>query len=477
MASPIESTIQSLGQNYRAPEWFRDAKFGVYMHWGVYSVVGRNEWYPRHMYVPGHPDYEHHIKTYGHPSVFGYKDLVPLWKAERFDPDEMLDTIRNSGAKYFAPCAVHHDNFFLWDSKIHRWNAAQMGPKKDLLGMLKAATEKAGLRWGVTTHMARTYSWLQTNKNSDEKGAFDGNDAQYKDFYLDKSDDRNRMHPLNPPRGWRDHWKACMTELIDRYEPDHLYFDGALPFRGDDNFKSGMEILAYYYNRSIERHGKLDSVMFMKNIDDIFGPFSHGLYINNISSLDIEQSHSERIIHRPWQTDFTVLKGGWSYYPDSEMYQPEFLIHMLIDIVSKNGNLLLNVPPKPDGTFEDRMTALLEEIGRWMRANGDAVYGTRPWVVSGQGEDIRFTVEGGTLNAFLLSWPETGRVTVDLPEDGAIADHVKSARLLATGDTLPNTKNSNSISITLPDRPPRAADYAWCIQLDFGHYDLGNFTR
>lgn len=464
-AGPVEPTIQSLGLNYSAPAWFREAKFGIYMHWGVYSCAGRNEWYPRNMYIPGRPAYEHHLKTYGHPSEFGYKDLVPLWQAERFDPDKMLDAIKSSGARYFTPCAVHHDNFLLWDSAIHRWNAARMGPKKDLLGMLKTATERAGLRWGVTTHMARTYSWLQTSKNSDEQGAFDGNDPAYEDFYLEKSDDQNCMHPLDPPASWRDHWRACMFELIDKYEPDHLYFDGALPFRGVDNFQTGMDVLAHYYNRSIERHGSLDSAMFIKDNDENCGPFSHGLYVNNVASLDLEQTGARRLIGVPWQTDFTVIKGGWSYFPDKPLYSVEFLLHLLIDVVSKNGCLLLNVPPKPDGTFEDRMVDLLAEMGRWLAANGEAIYGTLPWSRFGDGEDVRFTTNGKTLNVILRKWPESGSVRIE----GIGADEnlptVEAATMIGANDPLPMSAGDSAVTVELPPSPPAGTSHAWCIQL------------
>ena len=463
--SPVEPTIQSLGMNYSAPTWFRDAKFGMYMHWGVYSVVGKHEWWARHMYIPGHEDNAYHTKTYGHPSTFGYKDLIPLWKAENFDADEMLAIIQRTGAKYFSPCAVHHDNFDLWDStRIHKWNAANMGPKKDLIGLMRDATRKAGLRWGVTTHLARSCSWFNTNKNSDDGGVYDGNDPAFEDFYHAPSDDDSSFHPSNPPLKWRLHWQQRMMDLIDRYEPDLMYFDGAMPFRGDDNFRSGMEIVAHYYNRSIERHGKLDSVMFIKDIDEYLGQFSHGLYVNNVATLDLEQHGANRLRYTPWQTDYTIVRGGWSYSPGWEIYTAEEIIHLLVDIVSKYGNLLLNIPPKPDGTLEPRVIDVLTEIGDWLQVNGSAIYGTRPFKEFGEGDNVRFTTDGDVVNIILLSWPEDGKIQIrSLPRgDGSAV--VRSVTFPATDEALPFDQAADGLSIRLAKSPPAGMKHAFILR-------------
>jgi len=464
LTSPVKPTIQSMGMAYRAPQWFRDAKFGIYMHWGVYSVVGRAEWYGRHMYIPGHEDNEYHIRTYGHPSTFGYKDLIPIWKAERFDPEAMLDVVTRAGAKYFAPCAVHHDNFDLWDSRHHKYNAANTGPKQDLIGMLRDATLAAGLRWGVTTHLARSYSWFNTNKNRDEQGAYDGNDPAYQDYYHTPSDDQSAWHPANPPKQWRDLWKARMLDLIDRYEPDLLYFDGAIPFRGDDEFRTGMEVMAHYYNRSIQRHGKLDSVMFLKDIDEYMGPFSHGLYVNNVASLDLEHRGANRLIYEPWQTDFTVVKSGWSYNPTAEMYEVGELIRLLVDIVSKYGCLLLNIPPTPAGELEQRVIDLLGEIGDWMSVNGEAVYGTRPFREYGQGEKVRFTTKGDVLNIIVFDWPDDGRLEIKALAENDDAAAVKNVSLLATGEKLHFSQDPDGLTIMCPANPPAGAKHAFVLQ-------------
>ena len=236
----FEGTIQSL-QQYKCPEWFRDAKLGIYLHWGAYSVPEMGEWYARNLYLENRPEYKHHVETYGHPSEFGYKDFIPMWKAEKFDPDKLVGLFKEAGAKYFTPCAVHHDNFDLWDSKYHEWNSVKMGPKKDLIGMWREATLKHGLRFGVTTHLSRSYSWLNTSKLADTKGPkkgvpYDGNDKKYQGLYHEKHDDIHPRAPYNAPAEWRELWAKRVKDLIDNYHPDHLYFDCAVPFRGDDPF-------------------------------------------------------------------------------------------------------------------------------------------------------------------------------------------------------------------------------------------------
>jgi alpha-L-fucosidase len=469
LTGPIKPTIQSLGDNYAAPDWFRDAKFGIYMHWGIYSVIGRGEWYARYMYEVGHEDNLYHIETYGHPSKFGYKDFIPMWQAEKFDPDAMLDAIANAGAKYFCPCAVHHDNFDLWDSKHHAWNAAKMGPKQDIIGLLRDATRRAGLKWGVTTHLARSYSWFNVSHNSDAGGAYDGNDPAYEAFYHPSSgEDQSSWHPANPPAAWRDQWRARMYDLIDNYEPDLLYFDGALPFRGDDEFQSGMDVLAHYYNRSIERHGKLDSIMFIKDIDEFMGSHSHGLYCNNVASLDLEHHGANRLLYRPWQTDYSILKYGWSYNPTAEMYSAEEMIWLMADIVSKNGTMLLNIPPAPSGELEQRVIERLAEIGEWLGVNGEAIYGSRPFAAYGQDADVRYTTQGDVLYAIVRELPADGKLVlralgsdVDLCAEDALMPAgmrqtaaVQRVMLLATGESLGFEQAASRLTITGPSERP-----------------------
>jgi len=223
-----EPTVKSL-QQYECPDWFRDAKFGIYLHWGAYSVAEKGEWYARRLYEEDRPDHAYHLKTYGHPSEFGYADFIPMWKAEKFDPDALLALFKKAGAKYFTPCAVHHDNFDLWDSPHQPWNSVNMGPKKDITKLWKDATLKAGLRFGVTTHLSRSYSWLNTANQTDKNGKpFDGALGKAKGLY--PSNDGQSTHaraPFEAPKVWRDNWKARINQLVTDYDPDLLYFDCA----------------------------------------------------------------------------------------------------------------------------------------------------------------------------------------------------------------------------------------------------------
>jgi alpha-L-fucosidase len=461
MSSPtrFEPNIQSLGFGYRAPQWFADAKFGIYAHWGVYSISGQQEWYPRNMYIPGHEANRYHIEHYGHPSTFGYKDMIPLWQAENFDPDALLDIVRRAGARYFCTCAVHHDNFDLWNSRHHKWNAVNMGPKKDLVGMFREATLKAGLRWGVTTHLARSDQWFQTNKNSDEQGAYDGNDPAYWDFYFPPLPEDHDGH-VTPAH--REHWKARLIDLIDNYGPDLLYFDSAVPYTGPDNFQTGMDVLAHYYNRSIERHGELDSVLFIKNSSDIHGPFCGGLFVECIATLDSEHRSLPDIRYQPWQCDFPVLHNAcWSYNPSVGIYTAADILNLLTDVVSKNGCFLLNIPPKPDGTLEQRVIDLLAEIGRWMDINGDAIYDTRPFCPVAQG-DLRFTTKGNDLNIIVRQWPEDGQVVIDSIHGGAPLK-VETVTMLG-GSELSFRQDEGTLSIDLPTQEPDALTAPYVLQ-------------
>ena len=452
----FEPTIESLKQ-YRCPEWFRDAKFGIYVHWGAYSVAERGEWYPRQMYEEGSPQYAHHVKTYGHPSEFGYKDFVPLWRAERWDPERLVGLFKRAGARYFAPCAVHHDNFVLWGSRLHRWNSFEMGPRRDITGIWREAALKAGLRFGCTTHMARSYSWLQTNKRADVAGPYagvpyDGHDPAYRDFSLEPSDDDNRKHPLNPPQHWRQTWLARMTELVDTYGPDLLYFDGAIPFQGEDQGRTGMAFLAHYYNQSMASHnGQQACVMCLKDIPD------HGYYVEGAATLDLERRKAEAIRPDPWQTDTSI--GPWGYHALRPYRPVKELIHELVDIVSKNGCVMLNVPPKADGTLDADTERILSEIGAWMDVNGEAIYGTRPWIVAEE-EGVRFTKKGETLYAVALGWPgQIGRWAIAALGLENVGRQIANVSLLGHGGVVWEQRE-RALVVESPADPPGAHAFA-----------------
>jgi len=472
-AKQFEPTVESL-QQYECPEWFRDAKFGIYLHWGAYSVVERGEWYARKLYIESEADYAYHVKTFGHPSEFGYKDFIPMWKAENFDPDALLALFKRAGAKYFSPCAVHHDNFDLWDSKHHEWNAVKMGPKQDLIKMWREATLKAGLRFGVTTHLSRSYSWLNVANGSDSSGpkqgvSYDGADPRGRGLYPPKHDDTHPRAPFEAPKEWRDHWARRVKDLIDNYEPDVLYFDCAVPFRGEDQGQTGMDVIAHHYNQSIARHGKLDSVMCVKE-----RPWQ-GLYADGMTTLDFERGKATHILDAPWQTDDSI--GSWGYNVNTPYTTSDAVVDKLIDIVSKNGNLLLNIPIRADGTLDETATGILEDIGAWLDVNGEAIYGTRPWYMYGEGpthiphkmiespctwRDIRYTTKGDYLYIFVLDWPGSKRDVI-FPFLAPMAYRIgaiESVELLGHDGPIDWEQAPDGLTVRYPEKKPCEFAYA-----------------
>lgn len=471
-APKFAATVKSLKQ-YQCPEWFRDAKFGIYLHWGVYSVPARGEWYPRYMYWEGTDEYKHHLKEYGHPSEFGYKDFIPMWKAENFDPDALVALFKKSGARYFTPCAVHHDNFDLWNSRHHPWNAVNMGPKKDLIGMWKEATQKAGLRWGVTTHLARSHTWCNTANGADTVGPmknvpYDAAQGKGQGLYpVDIGQSPVLTTFESAPPVWREHWFKRLKQLIDDYQPDHLYFDGAIPFYGDDNAQTGIKLMAHYYNTRPE------GVLSIKRRKS-------GLYAEGVAMLDHERGNADAIDPEPWQTDDSI--GPWGYVDGAEYMTPDIVVDKIIDIVSKNGNMLLNVPIRADGTLDAETIDILQKVGTWFDVNGEAIYGTRPWHTFGEGDnrigkrdkksemsssDIRFTTKGDVLYAFVLGWPEQGKTVIVKSLNDRLGEAKKIARieLLGHATSLNWTYGEQGVSIIFPEQ--KSGDYAHALKIQF----------
>ncbi|NQT82799.1 alpha-L-fucosidase [bacterium] len=473
----FEPTWGSL-QQYECPQWFRDAKLGIFMHWGPCSVPGVDSWYGRNMYIEGHRTYKHHLKTYGHPSNFGYKDIIGLWKAERFDPDRLVRLYKRAGAKYVVPVAVHHDNFDLWDSKHHRWNAANMGPKKDIIGMWREATLKHGLRFGASVHLARSYSWFNTSKGSDKSGRhagvpYDGNDTKYADLYHEKHDDTSYRYPSNPPEAWKRNWYDRVNDLVDKYQPDLLYFDGGVPFG-----EVGRQMVAYYFNQNMQWHGgKLEAVFNIKNIDD----GHHGEYRDGMCVLDLERGVLSGIRSDPWQNDTSI--GPWYYITNARYKSADAVVDSFVDIVSKNGNLLLNVPPKPDGTLDTEAETILVELGKWMDVNGEAIYGSRPWKTCGEGptavpegyfkertesfspQDVRFTTKGNVLYAICLGWPGDG-ATVAIKSLSAREELGKITKITLLGydGDLKWSRDDEGLKIRMPSKKPCENAYSFRIE-------------
>jgi len=476
-AQKFDATWESLEQ-YECPQWFRDAKFGVFICWNAYTVPAAGDWYARNMYIEGHRQYNYHCEHFGHPSKFGYKDIIRLWKGENFDADKLVALFQEAGAKYIVPMAMHHDNFDLWNSKYHRWNSVNMGPKIDIVGAWRKATRKRGLRFGVTTHLARSYSWFQTSHGADKKGPYagvpyDGNDPKYWDLYHPPFPDHGSAYPRNPPEKWKREWFNRLRDLLDQHHPDLFYFDGGIPFG-----RVGRELVAYYYNENQKWHdGKLEAVMNIKNISDA----RHGQYLEGVAVLDMERGVQRDVRPQPWQTDTSI--GDWFWTKGDRYKSTATIIHTLADIVSKNGNLLLNVPPRADGTLDDRAEEMLHQIGAWLRVNGEAIYGTRPWKTYGEGptrtaraanfnerwqpftpNDIRFTRKANALYAIVLGWPGAGKtVTIRSLADTETSVRIGKVTLLGRAGELKWSRDSDGLYIQLPEQPP--CDYAVTLKI------------
>ena len=472
MGEPYRASWNSLRRHATA-EWFRDAKFGIYTHWGVYSVpaCGPNaSWYPYNMYREGTPQHEHHVKVYGGPAKFGYKDFIPLFTGERFDPDEWAEMFRRAGAKFAGPVGEHHDGFCMWDTSLSEWSAARMGPKRDVVGELEKSVRRAGMKFMVALHHAENW-WFYPHWRKD----FDTSDPRYAGLYGEPHDvdgppaappgEDPFFHQARASRAFLDTWKAKIVEVVDRYQPDLLWFDFGLG-RIPEPYQQ--EALAHYYNRAAER-GREVAVTYKY----------HDLPPNT-ALVDIELGREEGLTYHEWLTDSTVDDGeGWGYVADARYKTAGSLVHYLIDNVSRNGHLLLNVGPRPDGTFPDEAKRILEGIGRWLDVNGEAIYATTPWVKAGEGptkpaksgpfterqalsytaEDIRFTVKDDALYAIVMAWPSRSVVIRSLTG----AEDVKSVAMLGSEKPLEWTPTGDGLHVTFPTRRP--CDHAYVLKI------------
>jgi alpha-L-fucosidase len=474
-AGAFTSSVASL-ERFETPDWFRDAKFGIWSHWGPQAVPGQGDWYARFMYVPGHPHYDHHVRTYGHPSTTGYKDLIPLWKAERFDPDALMAKYAAAGARYFVSMGVHHDNFDLWASKHQRWNATAMGPKRDIVGAWKAAAARRGLRFGVSEHLAASYTWWHPNHLYDQFWpklgvSYDGADRRFADLYHD-----NRDEPfINTPQSWyttntayHRHWFDRIRDLVDTYQPDLLYSDGGLPFG-----EVGRTLVAHLYNTSMARgRGRVDAVYACKDSGS-------GEFHRRAGVQDVERGVLPGINALPWQTD--TSNGDWFYNPDHPYKSTAEVVAMLADIVSKNGNLLLNVVQHPDGSLPPESERLLAELADWMTVNGEAIHGTRPWTTFGEGptetaagmfkekadysaRDMRFTTKRNVLYAITLGEP-SGAVTIASLRTGNPDERrrVRSVRLLGHRAPIGFRQGDAGLILDIPSALPTRHASAFAI--------------
>ena len=500
MKGKFQPTWSSL-ENYQVPEWFRNAKFGIWAHWGPQCVEGSGDWMARSMYMEGTSEYKYHVEHYGHPSEVGFKDIIPLFKAEKWDPDKLVAFYKKIGAQYFFALGNHHDNFDLWDSKYQPWNSVNMGPKRDILAEWEKAARKYGLPFGISFHADHAWTWYEPAQRYDRNGPKAG--IPY-DGTLTKADGKGKWwegydpqdlyaqnHPLSKG-SWADgmlhsQWAwgngACQPtpeyctnfynrtiDAINRYNPDLIYFDVTVaPFYPVSD--AGLKIAAHFYNHNMAtRNGKLEAVMLCKILDE-----------NQRKAIvwDVERGAPNQIIEQPWQSCSCI--GGWHYntsiYENNWYKSAADVVKLLIDIVSKNGNLLLSVPLRADGTFDEKEEKILNELGDWMNVNGEAVYDTRPWKVFGEGpiaeadikinaqgfnegsyskataQEIRFTQTNKNLYATVLAWPTENRILIkSLAEGNALfPGKIRKVELLGYGKVT-FTRTGQGLLVNMPEK-------------------------
>jgi alpha-L-fucosidase len=495
---PFEPTWQSLSK-YRCPDWFRDAKFGIWAHWSAQCVPEQGDWYARNMYfqhvigkdgsVRASHDYDYQVAHYGHPSKVGMKDLDNLWHAEHWDPQDLISLYKRAGAQYFMMLGNHHDNFDNWNSTYQPWNAVKVGPHKDLVGGWQKAAKEAGMHFGVSIHAARSWDWFDVSHGADTDGplkgvSYDGNLtlADGKGLWWEGLDPVELYGPAGGARTkqakarYDRKFYNRVIQLIDDYQPDLIYFDDSrLPISDE----VGLNIAAHFYNTSAAHHdGHNEAVINTKSLN---------AEQRKCLVLDIERGVSPAILPQPWQADTCI--GQWHYNRalyDRDSYKSAVTVtQMLVDIVSKNGNLMLSVPVRPDGTIDEKERKIVTEIGDWMAINQEAIFGTRPWVIAGEGpqveaaakagpatkpqnfnegkvvntaQDIRFTTHGNTLYVMPMIWPADGKLTIKTLKTGSdkYTQEIESVELLGSSSPVKFERTAEGLVVTGPTQAPSA---------------------
>ena len=495
----FQPTWESL-QEYRTPEWYRDAKFGIWAHWGPQCQPEYGDWYARSMYIEGNADYKFHLEHYGHPSKFGFKDVIHQWKAENWDPDKLISLYKRAGAQYFCALANHHDNFDNFDSKYQPWNSVRIGPKKDLIGGWARAARNHGLRFGVSVHASHAWMWYEVAQGADKNGPlagipydgkltkadgkgqwWDGLDPQ--DLYAQnhipgKLTDTARLWdwPTDigasvPDVAYCERFYNRTVDLINKYHPDLVYYDDdALPLYPISD--AGLRLAAHLYNSNMKLHGgRLEAVLNGKGLKDLQ---------RKAMVWDIERGQSAAIEPEPWQTDTCI--GNWHYdrrvFEQHKYKTAATVIHTLADVVSKNGNLQLSVPVKADGTLDSDEIAIVEGIAHWMEINREGIFATRPWKVFGEGpasqsaplraqgfnegrgkpvtaEDFRFTLRRNVLYMIQLGVPTQELRVKSLGKAAGLLDRpIESIALVGSEEKLQWKLSDDALSVAAPRFAP-----------------------
>ena len=493
---------------YRCPSWFQDAKFGIWAHWSPQCVPEQGDWYARNMYLQGTRQYEYHVQHYGHPSKFGYKDICPFWKAERWDPDALVKLYKRAGAEYLVALATHHDNFDCWHSKYQPWNCVNIGPKRDIVGTWEKVARSNGLRFGVSYHGTPHRVWdefLPVRYKSDLTGPlaavpYDGMQtiADGKGKWWEGMDPQminGKPHLKNTPcPEFVRQFLLRVQDVIDNYSPDILNFDDGAQFDFDAGGPKldlkvwlgipdlAPQIMAYYYNKNVQAHGgHLEGVVDLKVVPEpVWGTLTR----------DFEMSLADKLQDNPWQTEACI--GHWHYdravFENHTYQKASFIIPFLVDIVSKNGNLLLSIPLPGYGEPDGDEIAFLEELADWQRVNSEAIKGTRPWSVFGEGPsteakqipsyqlsqikfdhtDIRFTTKGDILYAIALGWPTDRKIVIkSLGEKSANYPRpIRKVELIGSNSEVMWKRGAQGLEIQVPDTPP--CKYAFSIRIFAG---------
>ena len=500
MKGAYEPTWESLSQYGEAPEWFRDVKFGIWAHWGPQCQPEQGDWYARSMYMEGIREYKWHVENYGHPSEFGFKDVIHLWKADKWNPEMLMEMYYRAGARYFFTLGNHHDNFDLWNSKHHKWNSVNIGPEKDIVGGWEKAARKYGMRFGVSIHSSQAWKWYEPSQRADKKGPmagipydgkltkkdgkgkwWDGYDPQ--ELYAqnhplsENSEDNNMIHSqwawgngaYPPSEEYCLNYLNRNIDMMNRYNPDLVYYDDtAMPLWPVSD--AGLRAVTHFYNKSIsENNGKNEAVVFAKILTD---------EQKNALVWDVEKGVPDQMQDKPWQTCTCI--GSWHYNRsiyDRDLYKSaKTVVHMLIDIISKNGNLLLSIPQRGDGSIDDKELKILEDIAAWMAINSEGIYGTRPWKIFGEGpvaemsnpinaqgfnegrhqpytaQDIRFVTKGNILYAHVLALPIDGKVVIRSLSKGnpLMEKKIKTVKLLGSKKPVKFKRTTEGLVVELP---------------------------